>query len=280
MTRDHGAALLPVDDWLTDLARAAERDDDRWLAEALVRRGWAVGSHWLGGELTRQTKTSVSDFLTQADAQAEADIAAAIRAFRPDDGILGEEGTSSTGASGRRWIIDPIDGTYNYASRLETWCSAVALQGPGANLIGAIRQDSIEATWLGQVSDDGAAAWLNGSRLPRLADVPLAQVSLATYLHPTYLANPDALEPWLAACGGSATLRMNGSGSCDLARVATGRLGAFLQHSTADWDWYPGVALVLGAGGVAETVEHRGFRWHVAGGAGAVAQLIDRLRSA
>ena len=70
---------------------------------------------------------------------------------------------------------------------------------------------------------------------------------------------------------------MLGSGSCDLAGVAGGRIGVWAQHSCPDWDWLPGQALVVAAGGRAEVVEHRGHRWHVAGNHQAVAELLAVL---
>ncbi|MFN8097184.1 MAG: inositol monophosphatase family protein [Dermatophilaceae bacterium] len=273
--------LSETGDWIAGLAAGECQEDDLALAEALVRRGAAIGAHWQGRPLTRTRKTSVSDFFTEADARAESDIVAALTQLRPGDAILGEEGASAAGRSGRSWIIDPIDGTYNYASGLEHWCSAIALRGPGEALIGAIRQDSADETWTGRVGPDGRAeAWRNGVRLAPLPDRALHEIAVATYLHPTRFGDPDVMEPWLAACGGTATLRMLGSGSCDIARVAAGRLGGFLQHSTADWDWYPGVALVHGVGGSTRVVQHRGFRWHLAGATRIVDTLADLLSSA
>ena len=69
-------------------------------------------------------------------------------------------------------------------------------------------------------------------------------------------------------------------GKPDLAGVAGGRVGVWAQHSCPDWDWLPGQALVRAAGGRAEVVEHRGHRWHVAGNARAVGELLDLLLGA
>lgn len=269
-------AMPTREQWLDALSARPGVEDDLVLAEQLVCRGTAIGAQVRRGTVQRSRKTSISDIVTAADTTAEADIAAALARLRPADGVLGEEGASGQSRSGRTWIIDPIDGTYNYASGLANWCSAIAVRGDDGSLIGAIRQETVAETWLGTVAADGSgSAWLNGRPLPRLPDLPLTQVSLATYLHPARIADPDVLTPWLAACSEPATLRMLGSGSCDLAGVASGRLGAFLQHSTPDWDWYPGTALVRAVGGRVRVVEHRGFRWHLAGGAAAVERLEE-----
>ncbi|WP_048696423.1 inositol monophosphatase family protein, partial [Nostocoides australiense] len=84
----------------------------------------------------------------------------------------------------------------------------------------------------------------------------------------------------LAAARGAATVRMFGSSSSELAAVATGRTGAFLQCGTADWDWYPGLALVRGVGGVGSVIHHRDRRWHIAGASLVVDQVTHLLTSA
>lgn len=270
--------------WLADLiaADAGSGLDDGALARELVARGVAVGEAVLDtGELGRSRKTSVSDIVTVADHRAEADIVAALAALRPEDGIIGEEGAARDSRSGRTWIIDPIDGTYNFAHRIAGWCSAIALREGEVTLAGAVRRGGTGEAWLARAGEDGPGMlWRNGDRMPRLAPAPLAEVGIATYLHPTRMTDPDAWEPWRAAAAGAATVRMLGSGSLDLADVAAGRLGAFMQSGTADWDWYPGVALVEAAGGIGRVVGHRGHRWHVAGNERVVAELIARLTGA
>jgi myo-inositol-1(or 4)-monophosphatase len=76
---------------------------------------------------------------------------------------------------------------------------------------------------------------------------------------------------------GAATLRMLGSGSLDLAAVAQGQLGVFVQHSVAPWDWFPSSALVQGAGGAARRTTAAGVEWSVAGAPTAVAEVCAAL---
>jgi fructose-1,6-bisphosphatase/inositol monophosphatase family enzyme len=85
-------------------------------------------------------------------------------------------------------------------------------------------------------------------------------------------------EPWLRAISGAATVRMFGSGSCDLAAVAGGRIGVWAQQSVPEWDWLPGAALVTAAGGRAEQIEAYGHVWSVAGRPTAVERVIAALR--
>lgn len=266
---------LDVQPFVTELDRP--RLGDAELAAALVKRASSLAEEIRSQGLTTSQKTSVSDLVTSADHAAERFVATVLRHFRPDDGVLGEEGTAQDGRSGRTWVIDPVDGTFNFASGMPHWCSALALKDEQGTIVGAVHQPAIGEAWLG---GRDLSTLRNGVALPPREDRPLGEFSLATYIHPPRLANPDVLEPFLAMAGGAATLRMLGSGSVDLASVAAGRIGAWAQHSTPEWDWLPGAALVEAAGGATDVVEHRGFRWHLAGGPSSVAELRERLLGA
>lgn len=250
--------------------------DDGALAVLLVTQAAELAAEMRVGGIATTAKTSVSDVVTAADRAAEAFVLAALRHTRPDDGVIGEEGSSVPSRSGRTWVIDPVDGTYNFVAGLPYWCSALALQQGEDVVLGAVHQPTVAETWLGGTD---LPTTLNGTPVSRLTDRPLATISLATYLHPATLDDHDAREPLLAMASGSATIRMLGSGSVDLASVAGGRIGAWAQHSTPSWDWLPGRGLVEGAGGRAYVVEHRGLRWHLAGSQGGVAELAARLTS-
>ena len=252
--------------------------DDVELAGALVRAAGDLAARMLAEGLTVQHKTSISDVVSAADHAAEHLVVARLRAERPDDAIVGEEGTSDAGAStGRTWYVDPVDGTYNFLSGLPTWCAAVAL-GPSeteAPLLGAVYQPATDELWVG---GRGHPSTRNGVALAPLVDAPLADVSVATYLHPYTLSDDSLREPLLRAVGGAATVRMLGSGSVELAAVAAGRLGASVQANSLPWDWLPGAALVLAAGGATSVVTLAGQRWHVAGSRQTVDELVERLR--
>jgi fructose-1,6-bisphosphatase/inositol monophosphatase family enzyme len=109
--------------------------------------------------------------------------------------------------------------------------------------------------------------------------VPLADLGAATYIHPTWLADPRCAMPWHAAAISAASLRMLGSGSCDLGRVADGELGCWFQHSCPEWDWLPGKAIVRAAGGDTDVVRVNGLNWFIAGGTTAVRELREALTS-
>lgn len=118
---------------------------------------------------------------------------------------------------------------------------------------------------------------LNGSDLPVLEERSLEEISLATYLHPTFLGDDTVRDTWVKVASQPATIRMFGAGSVDLAQAASGCVGAWMQHSVADWDWLPGKALVEGAGGAAIKVNAGGKTWCVAGNKRAAAQICELL---
>lgn len=261
-----------VDDHLADLPHDI---DDAALAAELTRSAAQLAARMRVAGLDGQQKTSVSDVVTAADHAAEELVAGTLARLRPGDGIVGEEGAEAVSTSGRTWVIDPVDGTYNFLSGLATWCSALALRDAEGLVLGAVHQPSVDEAWLG---GRDVPASLNGAPLGELADRPLGEVCLATYLHPAVLPDADLREPWFAAISGAATVRIFGSGSCDLAAVAAGRVGVWAQQSVPEWDWLPGAALVAAAGGRVEQVEVRGRVWSVAGRATAVDEVIAALR--
>jgi myo-inositol-1(or 4)-monophosphatase len=248
--------------------------NDAKLAAQLVREAGQLAASMLADGVQVDRKSSVSDIVTAADHAAEEHVVARLRVERPDDGLIGEEGTNLPGA--RTWFIDPVDGTYNFASGLPTWCSAIALVDADGAVVSAIYQPSTDELWVG---GRARPTTLNGMPVERLADRRLADVSVSSYLHPTTLPDEDVRLPLLNAIAGAATVRMLGSGSVELAAVAGGRLGAYVQYDSHPWDWHPGSTLVTAAGGVSSVVRHRGHSWHIAGAASLVAEITDRLTS-
>lgn len=248
---------------------------DAQIAGELVTNAGRLAARMRTDGLRVEEKTSISDVVSDADRAAEALIVRRLAADRPDDGVLGEEGSVAPGR--RTWVIDPVDGTYNFVSGLPAWCSALALvdgptDGPDplADLVlGAIYQATTDELWVGGPT---VPTTLNGDPLPPLGDRQLSEVAITTYLHPPRLLNPTLRDGLIRAIAGAASVRIIGSGSIELAAVAAGRLGVWLHADPPLWDWLPGAALVLGLGGTTDVFEYGGHRWHAAGPATAVAQ--------
>ena len=97
-------------------------------------------------------------------------------------------------------------------------------------------------------------------------------------LHPRHFGNRQRLVAWQSVIATAATVRILGSASVDMAGVASGRLGVFLQANLNGWDWYPGAALVIGAGGVADELVLNKNRWQIAGNVQAVEDVKTALQ--
>lgn len=260
---------------LADPTTVADELSDLDLAAELTRRAGELARVMRGHGVSRTPKTNVADVVTEADHAAEVFIVDVLARLRPEDGVVGEEGAARESRSGRTWVIDPVDGTYNFVSGAAYWCSALALRDEVGVLLGSVHQPVTGEAWAG---GPGMGATLNGRPLPVLEDGHLGEVCLLTYLHVDKLDEPSLLDPWLDVLRRTATVRMLGSGSSDLASVAGGRYGLWLQRSVPEWDLWPGAALVLAVGGLVEPVDVAGERWWVAGRRSAVTEAVECLR--
>lgn len=249
-------------------------DDDAALASSLVREAALLAGKMRAAGVSTSAKENVSDLVTEADHAAEALIRDRLRAERPDDGILGEEGTAIAGTSGRTWVIDPVDGTYNFAAGLDWWGSALVLRSQEDVLLGAVAEPSQQSVVVGGPT---LRASRDGVPLPDLVDRSLAHSCVLTYLHPPHYGTAVG-DAFTRVVSGAATLRMLGSASRDAVAVATGQMQLLLAHSFAEWDWLPAAALIRSVGGEAVQVEAAGVVWSVAGVPTAVGEAVARLR--
>jgi len=254
------------------LAPGSARDDAA-LAASIVEQAAALAAAERRAGLDTSQKTSVSDVVTNADHAAEALVEQLLSDGRPGDGLLGEEGASRPSATGRTWVVDPVDGTYNFAQGLDWWCSALALEVDGAPVLGAVRHDASGTTWVG---GRDVPPTRGGEPLAPLVDRGLAEACVATYLHPPWIGT-DVSRAFDRFASRAATLRMLGSGTMDAMAVADGRVHLVCQHTVPAWDWMPGAAIIRALGGEVRHVEAAGRTWYVAGVPTAVAETVDAL---
>ncbi len=249
---------------------------DAQVAAELVRTGLATAFGQWAEALTGpvREKNNLTDVVTAADEAAEAAMLAVLETHRPEDGVLGEEGTSRPGTSGRTWVLDPLDGTYNFTRAGERWCCAAALVDGSTPLLGAVAGGGAARVWVG---GPGSVATEDGAALAPLVDHALARANLLTYLHPPH-HDTAVGRAWRRVAGAAATLRMTGSSSLDATDVAAGRAELLVQHSLPAWDRLPGDALIASVGGVSSTVHAAGVDWHLAGVPTAVAEAAALLR--
>jgi myo-inositol-1(or 4)-monophosphatase len=237
---------------------------DRALAERLVRLAGGIALELRGGPAG--TKLGATDVVTEADRRAEAALVEVLRAERPDDAITGEEGAAVGAAGGRRWLLDPVDGTLNYAAGLPTWCAAVALVDEHGGLASAVYDPTHDELYS---AARGAGATAGGRPLALGGAPPLADAVVATFVGVRRRdAEIDAATRVLV--GRIGELRAFGCGSLELAAVAAGRVHGWVQADVAEWDWHPGALLVAEAGG---TVLARG-RWRAAAASAELAAAL------
>ena len=201
------------------------------------------GQSWVRTSV--ETKSSGTDMVSEMDRAAEALIVDGLRARRPDDGILGEEGSARDGTSGVRWVIDPLDGTTNYLYGFPSWGVAVGVEVDGTAVAGAVRDPVHGETFSAWT---GGGAWCDGRRLGVSGPPTLATALVGTgfaYDSSTRAAQADVLRGVLPNVR---DVRRAGAAAVDLCWVAAGRLDAFFERGLAPWDWCAASVIVREAG--------------------------------
>jgi myo-inositol-1(or 4)-monophosphatase len=240
--------------------------DDLALAERLVRTASRIALESRGGAVER--KGLATDVVTEADRRGEAALVELLAAERPGDGVVGEEGAAVAG-DGRRWLLDPVDGTLNFSVGIPVWCAAVALLDGDGPLVSAVH-DPVHEELFSAVR--GRGAWCNGAALRVAAAPALAEATVATFVDARQ-RDDRVRETTDALTRSVGAMRAVGSGTLELAWVAAGRLHGWTQPDTEPWDWHPGALLVAEAGGVARV---RG-RWHLAAAGEALVRELEAL---
>jgi myo-inositol-1(or 4)-monophosphatase len=193
-----------------------------------------------------EVKSSATDMVSDADRVAEREIAGLIRRERPDDGILGEEGAAAGGSSGRRWVVDPLDGTTNYLYGYPVWAVSVAVEdgdGPLAGVVLDPLRDELFA------AARGSGTTVDGTPVRVRSGTPLAESLIATGFAYTAERRADQARAVAAILPRVRDIRRAGAAALDLAWVACGRLDAYFERGLNPWDWSAGRLLVAEAGG-------------------------------
>jgi myo-inositol-1(or 4)-monophosphatase len=209
-------------------------------AGALLR-GLAAADH------VPQAKGSDIDLVTEADRKSEALLLSRIAAEFPDHGVLAEEGSSRPRRSPFRWVLDPLDGTTNYAHRFPHYAVSIALEENGVAVVGVVYD-----VCLGELfsAERGAGAFLNGQRLAVSKTPDLAHALLATgfpYDRKESAANNLDHFAHIELCAQG--VRRAGSAALDLCYVAAGRFDGFWEMKLGRWDVAAGALCVSEAAG-------------------------------
>ena len=230
-------------------------------------------------------KSSGTDMVSAADTDAEALIRELIVAERPDDGLLAEEGSRETSESGRRWVVDPLDGTTNFLYGFPAWCVSVALEDADGGLVGVVH-DAVRGETFAAARGEGAT--LNGDpvRVRERDDLSRALVATGFGYDPGRRAwQARVLTEVLPSVR---DVRRAGAAALDLAWVAAGRLDGYWERGLNPWDWAAGSLLVLEAGGAVHHLEPRSAGAGAAGGLAAAGprllpallELVERAEAA
>jgi myo-inositol-1(or 4)-monophosphatase len=183
--------------------------------------------------------------VTVMDTRAETFIVDSLRAARPDDGFLGEEGGAQSGSSAVRWVIDPIDGTVNYRYRLPHWSISIAAEVDGVVVAGVVVDPALGETW---TAARGAGSRCNGAVVSCSTETRLDKALLGTGFGYTAQLRARQAEVLRTVLPRVRDIRRVGSCAIDLVWVAAGRLDAYFERGPHVWDYAAGGLICQEAG--------------------------------
>jgi myo-inositol-1(or 4)-monophosphatase len=192
-------------------------------------------------------KEGINNLVTEVDHASEKLIMDIIREDFPDHFILSEEVGEIVMDSAYKWIIDPIDGTVNYANGIPICCVSIGVEHNGEMVLGAIYNPFIEEFYF---AEKGKGSTLNDKAIHVSNKTEVIKSCLVTGFPYTYLDEPNGpLEVFSRLIRKGIPVRRLGSAAVDLAWVAAGRFDGFYEHKLNAWDSAAGFLLVEEAGG-------------------------------
>ena len=234
----------------------------REVAIAAAREAGSILRERLGRARDIQFK-GVVDLVTDADRAAEAAIAGAIRAAFPDHRILGEEGARGERAGSATlddspfgWIVDPLDGTTNYAHGFPHFAVSIGVERAGVVVIGVIYDPLRDELF---VAERGAGATLNGVPIRVSATTELIRSLLATGFPYDLALRAERAIIWQRFLVRCQSIRGTGSAALNLAYLAAGRIDGFWEDPLQPWDMAAGSLLIEEAGGKISALDGGAF---------------------
>jgi len=209
------------------------------------------------GRTGRISKKGVIDLVTEADIESEKIIIKTIRSAFPDHGILAEESGQNAGKPDRYWIIDPLDGTTNFAHRLGLFCIAIAFVCDDEIACGIVLSPLTGELFTAVA---GQGAQLNGSAI-RVSDIRTVEESLLVTGFPYNIREilPDVMMRFSNCVGAAQGVRRLGTAALDLCYVACGRFEAFWEQNLKPWDTAAGWLIATEAGGMGTDFSNEPF---------------------
>jgi myo-inositol-1(or 4)-monophosphatase len=219
------------------------------LLDLAVRLAREAGDAALDGRrsnaVSAGTKSTATDLVTAFDKAAERTIVEGLAAARPDDAIVGEEGTDRPGTSGIEWFVDPIDGTTNFVYDLPTWTTSIAAADADGMLVGVVYAPALDELF---AATRGGGATLNDRPIHASACTDLALALVGTGF--AYAAARRRVQGAIVAelIGDVRDIRRLGSAALDLCCVAAGRYDAYFETGLGSWDAAAGELIAREAG--------------------------------
>jgi myo-inositol-1(or 4)-monophosphatase len=194
--------------------------------------------------LAMTTKSSPTDLVSEMDRASEKLIREIILSARPDDGLIGEEGTSKASGSGLSWLVDPIDGTANYLRGLPNYSISIAAISEEGAIVGVVYDPTLDETFTA-IQRHGAA--LNGNPIT-CSTTSLAEAIIGTGFSYSSAQRARQAKVLLSLLPAIGDIRRPGSAAISLCWVACGRLDAFFETGLKPWDFAAGTLIALEAG--------------------------------
>jgi len=220
----------------------------RALAEELARAAGAIQRDRYGSTLEIASKSASIDLVTEVDRACEAAIVETLRRERPDDAVLAEEGGGDDRPDATwRWVIDPLDGTMNFAHAYPRFCVSIAAQREGRTEVGVVYDPLLDELF---AATRGAGASLNGRALRVSQEDEIGRALLATgFAYDVHESEDDNLDHFADFAKRARGLRRDGSAALDLCYVAAGRFDGYWELKLHPWDVAAGNLVVEEAGG-------------------------------
>jgi myo-inositol-1(or 4)-monophosphatase len=193
------------------------------------------------------SKSTAIDIATQMDVAAEKFIVDSILAVRPDDGIIGEEGSERPSKSGITWVIDPLDGTVNYVYGLPGWNVSIAAKDIDGPIIGVVTAPTIISTWW---ASRGGGAFYNGHKISCNEPIELDRALIATGFQYDVANRVSQMEDLAKLVPIARDVRRNGAAAVDFCHVAMGAIDGFYESGLKEWDWAAGGLIAQEAGAI------------------------------
>ena len=218
------------------------------LAVRLAREAGAIQRERWGTELTISTKSAEVDLVTEVDRACEDLVVTALERERPGDAILAEEGglRERPGAS-FRWVIDPLDGTTNFAHGYPCFCVSIAVEREGESHVGVVYDPVLDELYHATF---GGGAFRNGVAIRTSRETDLGRSLVATgFAYDRRKSERDNLAEVATFLQRARAIRRDGSAALDLCAVAGSRLDGYWEFKLAPWDVAAGRLIVTEAGG-------------------------------